>query len=103
MALDYFKYVPREAIIYYPSGVTDDAVTLDAVVFRSSRSVMHTGLVNIISLYIPRGSTSGKLNAVTIGKDEILIRTDPYGSESRCRVVRIMRSDADAWFVQAVA
>lgn len=103
MALDYFKFVPRESITYYPGGVTDDAVLLDAVVFRSPRSVMHDGLINTVSLFLPRGSTTGKLNAVTIGKDEVLIRTDPYGSEVRCKVTRVMNSDANAWFIQAVA
>jgi hypothetical protein len=103
MALDYFKFVPREEITYFPEGVTADAVTLDAVVFRSPQSVILNGLIKTVSVFIPRGSTTGKLNAVTVGKDEITIRTDPYGGESRCRVVRLLKSDSNSWFVQAVA
>lgn len=102
MPFDYFNYLARESITYYPLGVTADAVECEGVVIRSPSQVLNSGLVNQIEVWIPRGNLTGKVNGIEVGKDEILAKARPYSSPVRCRVVRLMTSDAYSWKIMAM-
>lgn len=101
MPLDYFGYQVQESLTYYPGGVTSAAVSVQAVVVRDQVQHMENSLVHFVDLYLPRGTGANQLNAVEIGQDEVLVNVDPYGTRTRCRVVRLLQGDANMWKVRA--
>lgn len=102
MPLDFFNYLARESITYYKNGVTADGIECDGVVIRSPINVLHQNLVNQFEVWIPRGNLAGKVAEINIGKDEILAKARPYSSPVRCRVVRLLTSDAYSWKIMAM-
>jgi len=102
MPLDFFNYQAMEQVTYYPGGVTADAVVVTAVVVRSTSKILQDNLVKPVDIYLPRGSESGKIAIVDVGTDEVLVKVEPYKGEVRCRVVRLLNSDANLWTVRAM-
>ena len=102
MTLDFFNYMARESVTYYPDGVTADAIECEGVVIRSPVEVLHQNLINQVEVWIPRGNLSGKVNAINVGQDEILLKARPYTAPVRCRVVRLLTSDAYSWKLMAM-
>lgn len=101
MPLDFFNYLAKESVTYYPGGVTADAIDCDGVVIRMPSKVHLDSLVNMVEVWIPRGTLAGKVNAIDVGVDEILVKVAPYTSPVRCKVVRLLTSDAYTWKVMA--
>ena len=97
MPFGFFNYLARESIVYYPDGVTADAIECEGVVIRSPIDVLHHNLINQAEVWIPRGNLAGKVNSINVGKDEILMKVRPYTSPVRCRVTRLLTSDAYSW------
>lgn len=102
MPLDFFNYQAMEKVTYYPGGVTASGVIIDAVVVRTPLQILHGNLIRPVDIYLPRGSTAGKLESLDIGTDEVFVKVDPYASEVRCRVVRLLNSDDNLWTVRAM-
>lgn len=101
MGLDFFNYMARESLEYYPLGNTASAITCEGVVIRSPSKILLDGLLNTAVIWIPRGNLAGKVNEIKIGQDEILVKVRPYSAAVRCRVTRLLKSDAYSWKIQA--
>lgn len=102
MALNFFGYTPNESLEYYPGGDLNAGVSVTAYVEREQRGVLHRGLVHEVTIWIGRGTDSGKLNSVEIGQDKVEVKVDPYGAKVICRVTRLLGGDAYAWKLSAV-
>lgn len=99
MTLDYFDYLARESVTFYPNGVTADAIECDGVTVRSPLHQSHDNLIRTAEVWIPRGNLAGKVSAINKGKDELLVKVRPYSPQVRCKVIRILDGDLYAWHI----
>ena len=100
MGFDFFQYLGRESVTYYPGGDTASAIECEGVIIRSPVTRLNEHIVRTAEVWIPRGNLAGKVSTIEVGQDEMLLRIRPYQPMERCRVTRLLTSDDYAWKVQ---